>query len=234
MLKSVGIMQPYFLPYIGYWQLINHVDEFILYDNIKYTKKGWINRNRYLSNHSDAMFSLPLKAASDFLPVTHREIAGDFDVDKLLRQFTEAYRKAPFFKDHFPIIEAIMKFPERNLFTFIHNSIRQICVFLDIQTPVTVASCLKVNHASLRAEEKVVALCHAVNATDYINPIGGVELYDKKYFEESKLNLRFLKARNIPYTQLGAEYVPYLSILDIMMFNDVKTIQSYLKEFDLS
>ena len=65
----LAIMQPYFFPYIGYFQLIAAVDQFIVYDNIKYTKKGWINRNRMLQNGKDVMFSLPLKSDSDFLDV---------------------------------------------------------------------------------------------------------------------------------------------------------------------
>ena len=61
--RTLGIMQPYFLPYIGYWQLLSAVDQFVVYDNIKYTKKGWINRNRFLRDGTDAVFTIPLKGA---------------------------------------------------------------------------------------------------------------------------------------------------------------------------
>ena len=88
----LAIMQPYFFPYIGYFQLIAAVDQFIVYDNIKYTKKGWINRNRMLQNGKDVMFSLPLKSDSDFLDVCERELAADFNRDKLLNQLKGAYR----------------------------------------------------------------------------------------------------------------------------------------------
>ena len=98
-------MQPYFFPYIGYFQLIAAVDLFIVYDNIKYTKKGWINRNRMLPNGKDAMFSLPLKNDSDSLDVRDRELAADFNPDKLLNQIEGAYRRAPYFAADLPLVE---------------------------------------------------------------------------------------------------------------------------------
>src|SRR3990172_6576640 len=119
----IGIMQPYFLPYIGYFQLIGSVDLFIVYDNIKYTKKGWINRNRMLQNGKDVMFSLPLKGDSDFLDVRDRELAADFNRDKFLDRISGAYRRAPYFAQTFPLIEQIVRHEKRNLFEFIHHSI---------------------------------------------------------------------------------------------------------------
>ena len=88
-------MQPYFFPYIGYFQLIASVDLFIVYDNIKYTKKGWINRNRILLNGKAVPFSLPLKSASDSLDLRDRELATDIDRERLVNQLYGAYRRAP-------------------------------------------------------------------------------------------------------------------------------------------
>ena len=99
----LAIMQPYFLPYIGYFQLIAAADLFIIYDNIKYTKKGWINRNRMLLNGTDKLFSLPLKKDSDFLDIVGREISQDFNPDKLLNQFKGAYIGAPYFVEVYPL-----------------------------------------------------------------------------------------------------------------------------------
>ena len=109
-------MQPYFLPYIGYYQLIAAVDVFVVYDNIKYTKKGWINRNRMLRNGKDVMFSLPLKSDSDRLDVCQRELAVDFDPRQLLNTINGAYRRAPYFSLTSPLIEQIVMYDDRNLF----------------------------------------------------------------------------------------------------------------------
>src|SRR5205809_1520347 len=101
-------MQPYFLPYIGYWQLLAAVDRFVGYDNIQYAKKGWINRNRFLRNGADAFFTVPLKKGSDFLDIAERSIADDFDPATLLNPLAAAYRKAPCFAEVFPLIERIV------------------------------------------------------------------------------------------------------------------------------
>src|SRR6476646_6270368 len=105
---KAAIMQPYFLPYIGYFQLINACDVFIVYDNIKYTKKGWINRNRFLRNGADVLFSLPLRKDSDFLDVRERTIAPDFDPEKVLAALREAYRRAPHFGEAFAVVERVL------------------------------------------------------------------------------------------------------------------------------
>ena len=228
----VAIMQPYFLPYIGYWQLIKAADEFVLYDTIEYTKKGWINRNRFLMNGQDKKFSLALKSNSDYLPVNQRFLAENFDRQKLLRQFQGAYAKASFYKENFPLIEEIIMYEDDNLFGYIHHSIGKVCEFLGIDTPITLSSSIASGHEEVKGKDKVVNICKARNASRYINPIGGVELYDKDAFQAQGLDLEFIKARILHYDCFGQEALPHMSILDVMMFNDRETIQGYLQEFD--
>jgi WbqC-like protein family len=233
-MKKVAIMQPYFLPYIGYFQLINAVDEFIVYDNIQFSKKGWFHRNRFLQNDSDDYFTLPLKKDSDYLDVNQRLLSDTWPTEreKTLRKFKENYRKAPFFESVFPKIEGIYNFEERNLFDFVLNSLKTVCKMLDIQTPFVVSSQIAMDH-SLKGEAKVMALCRAVGATQYINPIGGLDLYERNVFENQGLDLSFIKARPIVYPQFNNNFVPWLSILDLLMFNDIEKIKGWLGEFDL-
>ena len=108
---TLGIIQPYFLPYIGYWQLMATVDRFVVYDNIQYTKKGWINRNRFLQGGDAAYFTVPLKKGSDFLTVRERQLAPDFDRDKLLRTLSASYGSAPQFDAIYPVLERIVRAP---------------------------------------------------------------------------------------------------------------------------
>src|SRR5215831_15462166 len=129
-------MQPYFLPYIGYFQLISAVDVFVLYDNIEYTKKGWINRNRLLKNGRDQVFTIPLKNDSDYLHIHQRQISPEFRRDKILNQINEAYRRAPYFSCVSPIVESIVGCEDRNLFEYLYNSLRQICRYVGIATPI--------------------------------------------------------------------------------------------------
>lgn len=224
---KLAIMQPYFLPYIGYYQLIAAVDTFIVYDNIKYTKKGWINRNRMLLNGADVVFSLPLKKGSDALNVAERELATDFDPIKLLNQIRGAYARAPYFAQTFLLFERILRFDERNLFRYIHHSIVQMCEHLDITTDIRISSRIAIDHR-LKRQDKVIALCRAVGADTYINSIGGMELYERDVFHAQGIELKFLKTKPFEYPQFGALFVPWLSIMDMLMFNALDTVQEHL------
>lgn len=229
----LGIMQPYFLPYIGYFQLLASVDQFILYDNIKYTKKSWINRNRMLLNGADAMFSLPLKKGSDSLDIVERELALEFDRSKLLNQFRGAYGRAPQFELTYPVLEQIIQHDEANLFRYIQHSIVQLCEHLNINTEVRISSEISIDH-ELKSQDKVLALCGAARADTYINTIGGIELYDKNDFRIKGIDLQFIKARSFKYTQFQSEFVPWLSIVDVLMFNPIEEVIKVIrKEFDL-
>lgn len=220
-------MQPYFLPYIGYFQLIAAADLFIVYDNIKYTKKGWINRNRFLLNGADSYFTLPLKSASDSLNIVERELAADYNRGKLLNQFAGAYARAPFYKETMELLELIVRYPENNLSLYLNNSIRSVCEWLKIRTPILISSQFDIDH-QLKSQDKVIALCLEAGADEYLNPIGGVELYSADHFQAKGISLKFLKSRPFEYRQLGATYVPWLSIVDVMMFNPVEQVQSLL------
>lgn len=217
-------MQPYFMPYIGYFQLIAAVDLFIVYDNIKYTKKGWINRNRMLVNGADAIFSLPLKKDSDMLDIVQRELSSEFNREKLLGQFKGAYIKAPYFNEFYPLLEKIIRFKDGNLFTYIENSLNEICRHLKIETKIIISSNFPINH-ELKAQDKVIALCNATHADSYINTIGGTELYDRNQFLSHGVKLQFIKAKSFEYSQFAAPFVPWLSIVDVLMFNPIEVVQ---------
>jgi hypothetical protein len=225
---QVAIMQPYFLPYIGYFQLIAAVDRFVIYDTIEYTKKGWINRNRMLRNGEPVTFSLPLRKASDFLDVRDREIAPEFDPAKLLAQFDGAYRKAPHFREVRPLIEAILGHPDRNLFAYIHNSVVACCRHLGITTPIVVSSAVE-GPERLSGAGRVLDLCGRLGADRYLNPIGGLDLYRPAQFAARGIDLRFLRSREIAYPQFGAPFQPFLSIVDVMMFNPPDRITDMLR-----
>ena len=225
----VGIMQPYFLPYIGYWQLIQAVDVFVVYDNIKYTKKGWINRNRFLLNGQDAVFSLPLRKDSDFLNVNERDLAESFNREELLNRFREAYRRAPLHCEAMRLLETIIRHPGSNLFDYIFHSIRSVCDHLGVKTRLVVSSSLLCDH-SQKSAERVLGICRALGASEYVNPIGGTELYSKHEFAEQGLRLNFLKSRDFNYPQGNHAFVPWLSILDVMMFNSRDRIREELAQ----
>lgn len=230
---KLGIMQPYFLPYIGYWQLLNAVDKYVIYDDVNYIKGGWINRNRILIGKEPKYLTIKLNGASPNKLINEIEIGLSLkDRKKLLKSVEENYKKAPFFKEVFPVIEKIINNEEKNLAKFIEFSLKEICNYLGITTELIVSSTLKKNN-SLKAQDKVIEICKELNATEYYNAIGGQELYSYNDFEKNGIKLNFLETGKIEYKQFENEFVPYLSILDVMMFNSVEIIQEFLNNYKL-
>jgi hypothetical protein len=231
---KVAIMQPYFLPYLGYFQLINAVDVFVIYDNIQFTKKGWIHRNRMLVEGESKLFTVPLKKDSDFLNVNERFLSNDFENTKikLLRTIKNNYHKAPRFKEVYAVLEHILNFEDFNLFNFVYHSIVEICEFLSIDTKLVISSSLDINH-DLTSKDKVLAICKNQTAIQYYNTYGGIELYDKQEFLNEGIILSFMKSKTINYIQFNKPFVPWLSILDVMMFNSKEEIRVMLNEYTL-
>lgn len=231
---KLGIMQPYFFPYIGYWQLLNYVDTYVVYDDIEYTKKGWINRNRFLSNGKATVFSIPIKKDSDHLFVKDRYVADSFynDRRKILRKIEGSYRKAPFFNDVYPFIEEVFDFKDNNLFAYVFNSIVKVKEYLGIDTEIFISS--KVNDfTGFKGADKVLNICKFLNSSHYINPIGGLGLYDKDEFVQQGINLNFLKSNAVEYPQFNNEFIANLSMIDVLMFNSPGQIKEYLSRFEL-
>ena len=226
---KIAIMQPYFMPYIGYFQLINVVDVFVVYDNIQFTKKGWFHRNRILVNGKDKMLSVPLKKDSDYLDVAQRELADSFENEskKIIRKIKAAYQKAPYYKEVMPLVEECFRRGSGNLFDFIYASLKLLTQFLQIDTKIIISSTIDIDH-TLKSQDKVLAICKNLNADIYINAIGGQELYVAEAFRNKGVELRFIKTKPVKYKQFDNEFVPWLSIIDVMMFNSKESIKEYL------
>ncbi|MEA5457477.1 WbqC family protein [Arcicella sp. LKC2W] len=230
---KLAIMQPYIFPYIGYFQLINAVDKFVIYDDVNFINRGWINRNRILVNGKDSLFTIPLKDASQNKLINEIDINWDAAwKNKFLKTIEQSYKKAPFYKEGLEIIEKTLNIEDLNTSNVIFNNLKVICEYLDITTELIPSSAIYQN-TDLKAQERILDICLQEKANHYINPIGGLELYDKSYFESKDLKLNFIKAKPIFYPQFKNEFVPWLSMIDVLMFNSKETIQGFLNEYEL-
>ena len=231
---KIAIMQPYFCAYIGYYQLINSVDKFIICDNMQYTKKGWFNRNRILDNGTERIFTLPLKKDKSYINVNLRYLADNSIREKIriLKQIQSLYKKAPFFEQNYPLVRRLFIQENNNLFDFIHFSVTELCSNLDIKTEIILCSSLDIDH-ELKSQNRIIEMCKFLKTDTYINSIGGKELYEKESFIKEGIDLKFIKSKKIEYTQFDHEFVPWLSIIDILMFNDIEKVKSYLNEYEL-
>lgn len=210
------------------------VDEFIVYDNIQFSKRGWIHRNRILQNGGDLLFSLSLKKDSDYLDINQRFLSkvNKKNIEKIIRQIEQSYCKAPYFEQVMPLLIRCLRNPKKNLFDYIFDSIVQVNNYLQIETPITVSSTLTYD-SSLRSPQLLYEICKETNATTYINPEGGKELYDQQEFAGKGISLKFMKMNDVQYPQFKNDFVASLSIIDVMMFNSVNDIQKLLKEYSL-
>ena len=227
---KIAVMQPYFFPYIGYWQLINSVDIFIIYDDVNFIKRGYINRNNILINNVKHLFTLALIKSSQNKKIN--EILIGENNKKILRTIEQSYLKAPFFHDIFPIIEDIFSNKEKDLSKFLGNSLQILSKYLDINTKFEYSSMIE-NDKSLQAQDRLIEISKILNATDYINAIGGEQLYDKNAFSDAGINLSFIQTELINYKQFNNKFIPNLSIIDVMMFNSKEDIKEMLKKYTL-
>jgi len=230
---KIAIMQPYLFPYIGYFQLINAVDKFIVHDDVKWIKGGWINRNRIFLNNKEELITLSVKKRGNYDNINQFEVLHEQNNQKkFLNKVRAAYIKSPYFSPVFPILEKIILNDESNLTRYILFSLEQINTYLQIGTEIFLSSEIKKNN-ELKAQARVIDICKAMNANGYINPIGGVSLYNKDTFKQNGINLCFLNTKNIQYKQCENKFIPGLSIIDVMMFNDKEEIIRMLDSYEL-
>lgn len=231
---TLAIMQPYVLPYIGYIQLMNTVDTFVFYDDVAFINRGWVNRNRLLVNGKEYLFTIPLKEASQNKAIRDIELASDSKWrGKLLKTIEQSYRKAPQYTTVMPITERIVNFQAGNIADYIFHSFTELTAHLGITTRL-VASSTVYENGYLKAQERIVDICRQEGAERYINPIGGTDLYSPSAFDPIGCELRFIQPRRITYPQTGGtEFVPWLSVLDLLMNLNAEAIRPLLTQFDL-
>jgi len=227
---TLAIMQPYFFPYIGYWQLISAVDTFVIYDDVNYIKQGWINRNNILGSDTNQLISLQVIGASSFKLINEVEVGNNRS--KTLKTIELNYKKSPCFESIFPLLQEMLQCEEKNLAKFLSFSIRKICTYLEIKTNVSISSELVKNN-KLKGQDKILDICQTVQATQYINAIGGQELYQKEKFFQQNLELSFIKSKQLEYPQFKLPFVANLSIIDVLMFNDKEKVKQHLTRYEL-
>lgn len=230
---TIAIMQPYIFPYIGYFQLINAVDKFIIYDDVNFINKGWINRNNILVSGKPHLFTIPLQDASQNKLICEVALSkNDPWQKKLLKTIQQSYQKAPYYQKVFVLIEEIVNLEVQTIGELTCYALAKTSAEMGINTEITPSSTIY-NNKNLKGPERILDICKQENADHYINPIGGMELYDKSKFEEEGIKLNFIKSVLKPYPQFKNAFVPWLSIIDILMFNSAEQIREQLEAYEL-
>lgn len=229
-MKTCAVMQPYLFPYIGYYQLVNSSDVFVVYDDVTFIKQSFINRNSILANGESKRFSLPVMGASSNVLIQNLDYAPG---GKLLKTIQQSYSKAPYYQDVIDLVANVFNSENRNVAKLNELSIRMVFDYLGIKKQIVFASELDYDRAANRAD-RLIALTKMQGCEHYINSPGGKELYQKEYFDKQGIKLSFIESKITPYTQLSKEFVPYLSMIDILMNCSKEEIIKMLSNYELS
>ena len=216
----LAIMQPYFFPYLNYFQLLHAADVFVIFDDVNFINRGWINRNNILLNNNKHLITVPLVKATQNKLIKDMELADQTNWSaKFLKILSHAYSRAPEFQAVFPGIENLVRAPHKSISELATASIEFVRNYLGMETKIIHSSQLDYDRDK-KGQDKIIAICELLNAEVYINPIGGVELYTQDAFKTRGLELFFLKGEDYRYPQFSdKDFVPHLSMIDALMFN---------------
>jgi len=230
---KLAIMQPYLFPYIGYWQLIHAVDRFVIYDDVTYIKHGWINRNRILINNHPAYITIPLYQSSSYKLIcdTKLQILINWR-KKIWKTIENSYCKSEYFASVFPIIEKIIFYETDNLADFLVNQLLEFSAFIGFKTEFVLSSRVYKNQF-LSGQARIIDICKYEKADIYLNAIGGQSLYDSRAFDDAGVELNFIEMRPLPYRQKSYTFIPYLSIIDVLMNVGADGVKEHLRAFEL-
>lgn len=211
----VAVMQPYFFPYLGYYQLARAADRFVFLDDVGFIKQGYINRNSILLNGQAHRFSLPVQGISSFRHINEHRYTGDWA--PLLALLAQAYRKAPHYQSGMALVEAVVRHADENVARKNARSITQVFEYLGLPLHHAFAADTPNPGEPLRGQERVLALCAQHQAGTYLNAPGGRELYGHAAFEARGITLRFLRTLPHGYPQMAPDWTPNLSMIDLLM-----------------
>jgi hypothetical protein len=231
---KLALMQPYFFPYVGYFQLIKAVDLFVVYDDVQFIKNGWINRNRILLNGAPAWITLPVERGSLHDNINQRHFVNyQQGCAKIAGQLDAAYRRAPNYGEAMPFIKSMLVLEGTNVAEILKQQLELTARHLGITTQFLLSSELAKDDSGLFSQDRVIEICRAAKADVYCNSIGGMALYSTPAFAKAGITLRFVKSKDVAYKQFEHTFVPSLSIIDLLMFNSTEQIQMLLSAFEL-
>ncbi len=234
---TVAIMQPYIFPHLGYYQLVNAVDTFIFFDDVNYINKGWINRNNILQQDKPLKFTVPLAKASQNRLINEIELSEYSKWRKdFLKSVEISYKKAPQFAFVFKWLNEFFTKDYGLISDLAADSVKAVAKLLDL--PVVFKSSGSLNYKNVVAqngEQKILKLCKILGAGRYINPKNGINLYNRNVFNSENIQLKFINMHEVTYPQFKKdEFVPNLSIIDVLMFNSIDEIKLLLIEYSLN
>lgn len=225
-----AIMQPYFFPYIGYYQLAYEVEKFVFLDDVNYIKKGYINRNSILQNGIRHDFSVPVSKISQNRTIRSHEYTGDFS--RFLKMLEQNYKKAPHFNTVISLIKEVVLGSNNNVAHKNAQSIISVLDYLGVTRDFSFSSETELERGC-KGQNRILALCKKLGFDEYLNANGGQDLYSREAFSAEGINLEFIQSNIRPYPQGKHEFVSHLSMIDVLMHCDKEKIINMLSAYEL-
>jgi len=228
---KIGIMQPYFFPYLGYFDLINRADQWVVFDTPQYIRHSWINRNRILHPKTGWQYIIvPLKKHSKVTPLIEIEIANAGGLQtRILGQIAHYKKKAPFFQQTMSLIKKSLENPSPYLTQFNVHILEMICNYLQISFNYIYFSQFNKPIGPInKPGDWAFEISKALGASEYINPPGGAELFDHRQFYDAGIKLTITNLIDFKYDCPGYEFISHLSIIDVLMWKHPCVVKEYL------
>lgn len=231
---KIAVMQPYIFPYIGYFQMINAVDKFVFYDDVNFIKQGWINRNKILVSGHDHLFTVPLSKANSFTLIkdtlVNEKLYENWKT-RFLQTLSQSYKNAPYFEVIYQLVSEIVNCTHASISGLAISSIKAVSQYMHLKTDF-ITSSQSYQNKSLERQERLFDICRQENSRHYINASGGRELYKKEDFLKQGIKLDFIKSLPLEYKQFKNQFVPHLSVIDVLMFNNPAEIDFLLTQYE--
>lgn len=222
---KLGVMQPYFFPYIGYLQLMSSVDEWVFFDDIQFVNKGWVNRNRILHPNADKewqYFTIPLRGRGRFDKINQISILESSWKKQLLGKLSFYKRWAPFYKETTDVVGHCIDSESLNLGSFVVSTLLKLSQVFDINVKSYVQSEMDWTFDTIEhSGQWALRIAETLSAKEYVNPVGGASIFDVTEFRDSGIKLTFFEPKITEYDQGGRKFVPGLSVIDVLMWNGI-------------
>lgn len=231
----VALMQPYFFPYLGYFQLIHAVDEFVIFDQAQYIRRGWINRNRILNAQKESIYiHIPVEKAPRETKIKHILINHSSNWKENIFYQLHYYHKAPNYAFVMDFLDECFDSGMTSISELNTILLKKVCELLAIDTKITVLSKeFPMITEATEADEWGIQVAKALKATTYINAIGGIDFYNEQKYCANNLAIQFIQPNLKSYKQYNHIFIPGLSIIDVLMFNDLNEIKMMLDSYEL-
>ncbi len=229
--KKLAIMQPYIFPYIGYFSLINSSDKILFYDDVNFIKRGWIHRQRILINGKDHLFTIPLNKPSQNKKINQIEISENESRIKIIKSIEGAYKKAPYFKEVFPIIKKVILGKYTHIDEMAISSLVAVCKYLNLEINYDRTSKADPDSQGKEKCERLASITKTLGFSNYVNVIN--DMYDKETFKTKGVNLFFNDHKIKSYNQFGKPFISHLSIIDVLMFNSIRDAKKLMLSYHI-